>query len=120
MFAVTICICLLVSIACFASADLGDFGGDGDYGGGDDFGGDYDWDDSGSRSSSGSSVEVADPVVVIITLSGFAIYALILIIKNKRNGGAKSRAGAVATPDERIIPIEDYSDYSDGFACVSA
>lgn len=78
MFAVTICICLLVSIACFASADLGDFGGDGDYGGGDDFGGDYDWDDSGSRSSSGSSVEVADPVVVIITLSGFAIYALII------------------------------------------
>lgn len=78
MFAVTICICLLVSIACFASADLGDFGGDGDYGGGDygggdDFGGDYDWDDSGSRSSSGSSVEVADPVVVIIALSGFAI-----------------------------------------------
>lgn len=109
-----VCLCLLVGTACFVSADLGDFGGDGDYGGGGDFGGDdfgggFDF-DAGSRSSGDSDGEF-DPVVTVIVLGAFAVYAVILIVKNKRTGGSSSKfaPGATPTPDENIMPIENYT-----------
>ncbi len=115
LLAMLICVSLIAAFVCFAGADLGDFGGDGDYGGddfggGDDYGGDYDW-GGGDRSSFSDSDGETDPIVVVIVLAGFAIYAVFLVIKNKRNGGKQMRfvPGATSTPDERLMSIKNYS-----------